>query len=135
MDFENIWYRIKKETGIKNLNELAEKIGMSQPSVSRIKKEGVFPAGWAYEIARQYGLLTEWIMTGEGPKRLNEVDELSPKPTENGERGIIEEWGQYVRETGQEGRTVLRLSQESSDFKEWYSQQEEAKRIKKSRVA
>jgi len=72
MNFINIWNRIQASTGIKNLNELSEIVGTSQPTVSRTKKEGQFPVDWAYKIGRKYNLLTEWIMTGTGPMRIGE---------------------------------------------------------------
>lgn len=72
MNFTEIWKRIQPVTGIKTLNELAEQIGTSQPTVSRTKKEGHFPVDWAYKIGRKYNLLTEWIMEGTGPMRIGE---------------------------------------------------------------
>ncbi|MBV5328106.1 MAG: helix-turn-helix domain-containing protein [Chlorobium sp.] len=76
--FENIWGRIKKETGLKSLKSLADIVEISQPAVSEMKAKGKFPAGWAYAVGKKYGLLTEWIMTGEGPKRLNGTVEINP---------------------------------------------------------
>jgi len=34
-----------------------------------MKGKGKFPPGWAYQVGKEFGLLTEWIMTGEGQKR------------------------------------------------------------------
>lgn len=68
--FSEVWERIISATPIKNLTQLAEIIGTSQPNASKIKKKGEFPAEWAFRIAREYGISTEWLMTGEGPRSL-----------------------------------------------------------------
>lgn len=70
--FEKIFERIKAETEIKSIRQLAETIGKKHPTVLSAKTKNNFPASWAYEVGRKFGLLTEWIMTGEGPKRLEE---------------------------------------------------------------
>ncbi|RWX50899.1 Bacteriophage CI repressor helix-turn-helix domain-containing protein [Candidatus Electrothrix marina] len=67
-NFAAAWGRIKKETNISNFNELAEVIGKTQPSISARKKAGDFPIEWAYLVAKEYSLSTEWILTGEGSK-------------------------------------------------------------------
>ncbi|MCI5146559.1 MAG: hypothetical protein D3923_13785 [Candidatus Electrothrix sp. AR3] len=82
--FNEIWERIKKETDIKTLKELAKKVETTQSYVSRKKQKNEFPVKWAYSIGREYSLLTEWIITGEGPKNLfatNEPDKLYTKKT------------------------------------------------------
>jgi len=67
-NFAAAWGRIKKETSISNFNGLAEVIGKTQPSISARKKAGDFPIEWAYLVAKEYSLSTEWILTGEGAK-------------------------------------------------------------------
>lgn len=121
MSFTDSWDRIKKETNIKYLSDLAEVIETSQPNVSRQKKEKTFPPGWAYIVGKKYGLLTEWIMTGEGPKRLGEKivnDEKEAPP-----KGIIEEWIQEVREKeGNDGRIVMELTLQVEEFRTWFQE-------------
>ena len=73
--FNEIWERIKKETDIKTLKELAKKVDTTQSYVSRKKQKNEFPVKWAYSIGREYSLLTEWIITGEGPKNLFATNE------------------------------------------------------------
>lgn len=73
MSFAASWDRVKAETPLKTLNDLARLVETSQPNVSRRKKEKNFPPEWAYRIAQEFGLLTEWIMTGEGPKTLSDT--------------------------------------------------------------
>lgn len=73
-NFFECFARIKSETDILNMTQLAELVNVSQSTVSKqnIKKE--FPAEWAYSIGKKYNLLTEWIMEGVGPKRLSSKD-------------------------------------------------------------
>jgi hypothetical protein len=72
MVFEEIWGRITSETEIKNLTELGRIVGSTQQYVSKKKKKDEFPVRWAYTVAKKYNLLTEWILTGEGPKSIEE---------------------------------------------------------------
>lgn len=71
--FEAVWARIKAETPLKTLVQLGELTETSHPTVSRKKKEGAFPVGWAFVVAGAFGLNTDWIMTGYGPKRIDEI--------------------------------------------------------------
>ncbi len=87
MIFEEIFDRIKKETGIKNISELAVFLGTTQPYVSKKKSIDDFSVKWAYQIATEYGLSTEWIMTGRGPKKLSEAGSLN-----NEYLLMLEEW-------------------------------------------
>ena len=68
-EFDEIWARIKSETNLKSLQSLANILKISQPAGSEMKGKGKFPPGWAYQVGNEFGLLTEWIMTGEGQKR------------------------------------------------------------------
>ena len=100
---------------------LARTAGTTQQNVSKKKKEKKFPVEWAYKVAQQYGLLTEWIMTGEGPKRLGEA--TPPRDQQEKNTGIIEEWVQDVREKeGHDGRIVMELSLQVPEFREWYKE-------------
>lgn len=76
-EFDEIWTRIKAETNLKSLQSLANIVKISQPAVSEMKGKGKFPPGWAYSVGKEFGLLTEWIMTGEGQKRPGNV-EINP---------------------------------------------------------
>jgi hypothetical protein len=87
MIFEEIFDRIKKETGIKNISELAVFLGTTQPYVSKKKSIDNFSVKWAYQVAMEYGLSTEWIMTGRGPKKLSEAGSLN-----NEYLLMLEEW-------------------------------------------
>ena len=84
MVFEEIWGRITSETEIKNLTELGRIVGSTQQYVSKKKKRNEFPVRWAYTVAREHNLLTEWILTGEGPKSLKDVyEQPAAKPLSN----------------------------------------------------
>ena len=74
-NFDEVWERISNETGLKSLRQLAVIIDKKQPTISAAKAKGEFPPSWAYVIGRKYGILTEWIMTGIGPKRIEELQE------------------------------------------------------------
>lgn len=73
-DFETCFARVKAETNIKNLSDLADMIGRRQPTISENRKKGTFLPQWAYELEIKTGLTTRWIMTGEGPKRFGGRD-------------------------------------------------------------
>ena len=135
MAFNEIWQRVEQETRIRSQKKLAEELSISRAVVSKWKNLNMFPVEWAYRIAQKYGLSTEWIMTGEGPKRLSEAGEDKSQQEKEQPRGMIEEWGRFLVESSQEARVVLRLSRESTDFAEWLRQQEEAEQIKKSQAA
>lgn len=72
-DFTEVWERLVSETDIKYLKDLGKLVGVTQQNVSSRKQENLFPYGWAYPIAKKYGLLTEWIISGNGPKRLSDL--------------------------------------------------------------
>ena len=117
--FDEIWERIKSETQVKSMINLARTAGTTQQNVSKKKKEKKFPIEWAYKVAKQYGLLTEWIMTGEGPKRLGDIVPSSDQ--EGLQKSIIEEWVQEVKEKeGHDGRIVMELSLQVPEFRAWY---------------
>lgn len=88
MGFAEIWTRIKIETEIRTMSELADFVGSSQPTVSTKKKENTFPVEWAYKVAREYGLNIEWILEGIG----------SPRPGQSSDPVIIRQLAEWIRE-------------------------------------
>ena len=64
--------RIFKITKCTSQRELAELLGISQPSVSSVCKSdsGEVPAQWAITLMRIKGLHPEWLLSGEGPTHL-----------------------------------------------------------------
>ena len=71
-NFEEIFLRLQEAIGVKNISQLSEIIERKQPTVSAAKAKNNFPANWAFEIEKKYGILTGWIMTGKGPRTLKE---------------------------------------------------------------
>ena len=90
--FDEIFNRVKESTDIASLRQMAKIIGRDQSTISAAKAKGNFPANWAFEIEKKYGILTRWIMTGEGPKRLEEQGK---------DLAFYEELERWARETGQ----------------------------------
>ncbi|MCL2790870.1 MAG: helix-turn-helix domain containing protein [Desulfobulbus sp.] len=122
-NFSEAFDRIKAETGFKSIRQLAEILDKDHTTLLAAKKKKEFPAGWAYMIEKKYGLLTGWIMTGEGPKRLEEIKEGF---------GFYEELEQWARETGQSENTQWMRNQIESFFpmfKEWKKRRDEGEEI------
>lgn len=71
--YEEVWSRVISSTDIKNQTELANIVGVKQGAVSSRKKNDVWPEEWAYRIGKRYNLLTEWILTGVGPKSVADI--------------------------------------------------------------
>lgn len=74
--FVTVKERIKSELGLKTDKEIFQLLEIPQSTFSR-SKENEFPAEWAFKIARKKGLSTDWIMTGEGEKKLEGKDFFS----------------------------------------------------------
>ena len=67
--FEIVWGRLSEKLSLKNYSELVDIIGISQPVISKRKKENIFPVEWAYIISKKKDLPIDWILEGKGPKR------------------------------------------------------------------
>ncbi len=121
-EFEKVWERIKQETGLKSFQNLADIVGKTQPAISGAKARKEFPPDWAYLVGKKFGLLTEWIMTGNGPKRLNaQRDVPRNKPKKYEILNEAEEWlDEQVRKNPD--RKIwfeLHLLDSFPAFKEW----------------
>ena len=90
-NFAAAWERIKQETDISNFNELGKVIGKTQPSISARKKAGGFPIEWAYLVATEYNLSTEWILTGQGDKCGTRVRAIAGETNSYRRRSTAEE--------------------------------------------
>ena len=110
--FEEALARIKAEVGIKTLSGLAEIVGSSQQYVSKKSKESEFPVQWAYLVGKKYGLLTEWIMTGEGPKRIEEKGRSAFLVE-------LEGWAKEVSESENLKWLENQIENQFPDFKRW----------------
>ena len=111
-NFDKIWARIKEETPIKNLTELAEIAGISQSGLSKAKGRDYFSGEWAYLVGKKYGLLTEWIMTGEGPKRIEEKGRSAFLVE-------LEGWAKEVSESENLKWLENQIENQFPDFKRW----------------
>ena len=69
LHFNEIFERVKSKTDIGNFRQLADFIGTTQSYVSRKKGKNDFPILWAFTIGQEYGLSTDWILTGEEYKK------------------------------------------------------------------
>jgi hypothetical protein len=74
VSFSDVWKRITNETDINSLTKLGKLLGKTQQTISASKQKDLFPYGWAFPIAMEFNLLTEWILTGEGPKSLDDLE-------------------------------------------------------------
>lgn len=122
-NFDAVFSRIKGETDIKSVRQLSEIIGRKHPTVSAAKSKDNFSASWAYEIEKKYGLLTGWIMTGEGPKRINEATKSRKLEILN----QVEEWlTEEIRiNPGRETWFELQMMDFFESFKKWKRKRDE----------
>lgn len=121
-NFEEIWGRIKAETGLKTLAELGQLIDKKQQTISYSKSKDDFSPAWAYLVAQKYGLLTEWIMTGNGPKRIEQ-------PVNNKKIGIlieVEEWlcAEIKKNPKKEDWFEVQMIELFPGFKTWKEEKE-----------
>jgi hypothetical protein len=122
--FDEIWNRIKTETPLKNLTQLAEITGITQSGLSKAKRRNEFSASWAYTVGKKYGLLTEWIMTGEGPKKLEEINRYSNfKLLDQFREWLTEE---VAKEPSRKEWFEIQLLDSFKAFKEWKEEKEES---------
>ena len=111
---EQIWGRIQEATGMNTLKELAEVAGANYQYLAKKIKKGEFSTDWAFKVAQQYKLSTDWILTGEGPIKEGEA-------TEDKYLIMLDQW---LREyTGQDKRKraffELKLEDTFPEYKDW----------------
>lgn len=123
-DFETIWGRIKKETNLNSFSDLGKIINKTQPTISAAKAKGNFSAEWAYLVAIKFELLTEWIMTGNEPKRIKDIDSSSIKFEILKD---IETWLESIIEEEPHRKEWFEIQFKDSflGFKEWKQRKEE----------
>jgi len=123
-EFDEIWARIKSETGLKTLKELALTLKITQQAVSEMKAKGKFPPGWAYLVGEQFNLLTEWIMKNQGPKRLKDV----PQNRQFDILNQVEEWltGEVGKNPKKEIWFEVEFEKAFEEFKKWKEGKEES---------
>jgi hypothetical protein len=121
--FREVLERIESVTEIKTMTELGRVVGSSQQYVSKKSREGEFPPAWAFEVAKKYGISTDWIMTGEGPKRINQDVEINPLLID------VNEW--LNEEEKQKDSNFCNLFKQQMiraffDYERWIQKREEA---------
>lgn len=124
MNFIKVWERIKNETDLKNLRHLSEIVGKTHQNISARKKKNIFPIEWAYLVGKKFNLSTEWILTGQGPKKLNEV-KTRGKPKSNF-LNLVDEWLQELTKEEPQRAEWFQLQFKDSfpSFKKWVQQRE-----------
>ncbi len=123
--FDEAWLRITNSTDIKSLTDLGKILGKRQQTISASKQKNLFPYGWAYPVADKYNLLTEWILTGKGPKRLAD---LQGSQTYN--FPVLKNLDQWlndlvVNEPGRKEWFKVSVEDAFPMFKEWRKRREE----------
>ena len=123
--FEECWERIKGKTPLENYSQLAEIIELSKSNVTKRKDENLFPVEWAFVVARRYGLTTEWILTGEEEKKLEQLKKRR-------EFAILDECEEWLKEEVRKNpeRKVwfeLQLLDSFQTFAEWRRKRDEEK--------
>ena len=131
MNFVDIFNRIKSETDIKTLTRLAEFLETTQPYMSKKKKDNEFPANWAYKIAQQYNLSTDWIMTGEGAK--NRGSQIQQVGIDDSYLSQVIYWFREITRKDPRKKTWFEIQFEKAfpEFVEWLRSREAEKEERK----
>lgn len=66
--------RFFEAAGCRTQAELAEFLGIKQPSISDAKKRGTIPSDWLLTSLRKKGVNPQWILTGQGARMLQSCD-------------------------------------------------------------
>ncbi|WPD21595.1 MAG: helix-turn-helix domain-containing protein [Candidatus Electrothrix scaldis] len=128
--FEDIWERIKKETDIQQLKDLADVVGTAQQSVSRKRKEDKFPIEWAYIVGKQYNLSTDWIIEGKGPKKRD--GQIKRIEVDNNYLSLVVTWFKDITLQDPRKKTWFEIQFEKAfpEFKDWLEIREEEREQK-----
>ena len=90
MGFEACWERVRSQTDIKKQNQLAKFLDIRDTSVSGAKFRDNFPVEWAFKVGQHYKLNTDWILTGEGPMKVEPALEEGQKTKYGGPEKTVE---------------------------------------------
>lgn len=121
--FIECWKRIQQKTTVKNYAQLAEIIGISKSNITKRKEENVFPVEWAFLVADQFGLTTEWILKGK---------EVHKNELKTGKRKFeifdqAEEWlnEEVKKNPKKEIWFEVEFEEKFQEFKKWKEEKEE----------
>ena len=128
--FATIESRIKKITKIDKQKELIKILETSEATYSRRKNEKNFKIEWAFILAQKYGLSTDWILTGQGPKYRD------GKP----ENEIILKLDQWLKEISKNDPEKkiwfkIQIERDFPEFKEWLKREEKRENNSDQKVA
>lgn len=90
MEFEHCWKRIQEKTDLKKQTDLASFLEISDNNITKAKKRGKFPKGWAIKIAKAFDLSTDWLLFGEGS--VNRTHNELPEDKTSGEEVPKDYW-------------------------------------------
>jgi len=117
MRFDEVWLRILANTSIKKNKELANIVGIAESVVSKRAKENNFPVEWGFFVAQEFGLSTDWLLTGEGEKEAEKKDFLSE----------VQEWIDESCRTNADMKIWFKVQFENKfpEFVEWKKRKDE----------
>jgi len=87
-DFLDVFNRLKVATKTKTDTELSQALGLRQSTISAAKSKKEIPPGWVIDIARRFGVSSDWLLFGSGPVQ-REHAQLAPESEQK--PGIIPE--------------------------------------------
>lgn len=70
--------RVFHVAGCRTQTELAQLLQIRQSSISDAKRRGSIPAEWLLKLLKLKGTNPDWIMTGQGPRFMQPVENLGP---------------------------------------------------------
>ncbi|EPR36227.1 CI repressor [Alkalidesulfovibrio alkalitolerans DSM 16529] len=73
-EFNDIYLRVLEAAGAQTQQDLAERLGIRQSSVSDAKKKKRVPASWILSLCLEAGYNPRWLLSGEPPRRLTAPD-------------------------------------------------------------
>ena len=122
--FAECWERILQKTSIENYAQLAEIIGISKSNITKRKDENLFPVEWAFLVAENFGLTTEWILKGKEVQK----NELRGKGRKFEIFNDAEEWlDEQIRENpNRKAWFELHFLDSFPGFKEWREKRDAA---------
>lgn len=131
MRFDEVWLRILANTSIKKNKELANIVGIAESVVSKRAKENNFPVEWGFFVSQEFGLNTDWLLTGEGEKETEKKDFLAE----------IQDWLNETSRTNPDIKIWFKVQFENKfpEFLEWKKRKDERKQqhniAEKSKIA
>ena len=126
--------RIKSVTGKEKQKDICFEIGASPQNYRVKEKKRDFDANWAFKVSQKYGVSTEWILTGKGPKNLQ--DTCKQKSTQKKVSSLFEEivqlqeWLSEITAIEPERRAWFKMEivDKFPAYKKWLEEREAARK-------